>query len=162
MDTAITIGHPATLAASNTWRLWIMWCGTMFAMDLYGVTPDIFAIGKALGNGFLISGTVISEKLKGFQAGNDENFTFCNNPMAQAAALKTIEILIRDHVPENACIMGGFLTKGLKEIQKKYPIMGLGGSSPHVIKVKPPLIINETECASFLERFEKTMKEVLF
>ena len=39
--------------------------------------------------------------------------------MAQAAALKTIEILIRDHVPENACIMGGFLTKGLKEIQKK-------------------------------------------
>ena len=75
MDTAITIGHPATLAASNTWRLWIMWCGTMFAMDLYGVTPDIFAIGKALGNGFLISGTVISEKLKGFQAGNDENFT---------------------------------------------------------------------------------------
>ena len=39
--------------------------------------------------------------------------------MAQAAALKTIEILIRDNVPENARRMGEFLTKGLKEIQKK-------------------------------------------
>ncbi len=178
-------------------------CGTMFAMDLYGVTPDIFTIGKALGNGFPIAGTVISSKLKGFQDGNDDNFTFCNNPMAQAAALKTIEILIRDNIPENAHKMGEFLTKGLKEIQKKYPIMGdvrgpglhigiemvkdpvtkepdvamaaaiynkalenglimgLGGSSPHVIKVKPPLIINEAQCSSFLERFEKSVKEAV-
>lgn len=178
-------------------------CGTMFAMDLYEVTPDIFTVGKALGNGFPISGTVISEKLKGFQDGNDDNFTFCNNPMAQAAALKTIEILIRDNIPENARKMGAFLTAGLKEIQKKYPIMGdvrgpglhigiemvkdpvtkepdaamasaiykkaldnglimgLGGSSPHVIKVKPPLIINESQCAIFLEKFEQSLKEAI-
>lgn len=40
-------------------------------------------------------------------------------------------------------------------------IMGLGGSSPHVIKVKPPLIINEAQCSSFLERFEKSVKEAV-
>ena len=40
-------------------------------------------------------------------------------------------------------------------------IMGLGGSSPHVIKVKPPLIINEPQCSAFLERFEKSLQEAL-
>lgn len=178
-------------------------CGTMFAMDYLGVTPDIFTIGKAMGNGFPIAGTVIRSSLKGFQDGTDDNFTFCNNPMAQAASLKTIEIMQRDHIPENAKKMGDFLTHGLKEIQKRYPvmgdvrgpglhigiemvrdpetkepdaqlaasiynhalhngvIMGLGGSSPHVIKVKPPLIINEQQCSAFLERFEKSLQEAL-
>ena len=159
-------------------------CGTMFAIDYYDVVPDIFTIGKALGNGFPISGTVIQGKLEGFKDGNDDNFTFCNNPMSQAAAIKTIEILIRDDLPNNAKKMGEILTKGLKEIQKLYPIMGdvrgpglhigveivkdpvtkepdpemaqriynqglknglimgLAGSSPQVIKIKPPLIIN--------------------
>ena len=51
--------------------------GELFAMDYYGVVPDIFTMGKAMGNGFPISGTVIQSKLKGFQDGNDDNFTFC-------------------------------------------------------------------------------------
>lgn len=176
-------------------------CGTMFAMDHFGVVPDIFTIGKAMGNGFPIAGTVINKKLKGFQDGTDDNFTFCNNPMAQAAALKTIEIMLRDKVPENARAMGEVLTKGLTELQQKYPvlgdirgpglhigveivkdpetkepdaalaaaiyenglangvIMGLAGSSPHVIKIKPPLIITAQQCASFLERFERSLQQ---
>jgi 4-aminobutyrate aminotransferase-like enzyme len=177
--------------------------GTMFASEYYGVTPDIFTIGKALANGFPISGTVIQSRLKGFQDGNDDNFTFCNNPMSQAAAIKTIEIIIRDKLPENAKVMGDILTKGLKSLQQKYPIigdvrgpglhigveiikdpetkepaaklasriydtallngliMGLGGSSPHVIKIKPPIVINREQCAEFLDKFEKSIKKVL-
>ena len=173
--------------------------GTMFASEYYGVIPDIFTIGKALANGFPISGTVIQAKLKGFQDGNDDNFTFCNNPMAQAAAIKTIEIIVREKLPDNARIMGEIITAGLKALQEKYPfmgdvrgpglhigveivkdpttkepapelasaiydkgvenglIMGLGGSSPHVIKIKPPIIINKDQCAEFLEKFEKSV-----
>lgn len=178
-------------------------CGEMFGMDYVGVTPDMFTIGKALGNGFPIAGTVISSKLKGFQDGTDDAFTFCNNPLAQTAALKTIEIMLRDDIPGNAKRMGAVLTKGLREIQKRYPvmgdvrgpglhigvemvkdpvtkepdaklasdiydfglengiIMGLGGSSPHVVKIKPPLIINEKDCARFLECFEKSVAAAL-
>ncbi|MDR1902767.1 MAG: aspartate aminotransferase family protein [Treponema sp.] len=177
--------------------------GTMFASEYYGVVPDIFTIGKALANGFPISGTVIQSKLKGFQDGNDDNFTFCNNPMSQAAAIKTIEIIIREKLPENAKTMGAILTSGLKTLQEKYPvmgdvrgpglhigveivkdpvtkeaapelasriynkalenglIMGLGGSSPQVIKIKPPIIINKGQCEEFLGKFEKSIKEAV-
>lgn len=178
-------------------------CGTMFAMDYYQVVPDIFTIGKALGNGFPIAGTVIRKNLKGFQDGTDDNFTFCNNPMAQAAALKSIEIMVRDHIPENAAKMGAVLTQGLCELQKRYPIlgdvrgpglhigveivkdpltkepdaataqriydkglengviMGLAGSSPHVLKIKPPLIITYEQCTRFLELFEQSLKDAI-
>jgi 4-aminobutyrate aminotransferase-like enzyme len=177
--------------------------GTMFASEYYGITPDIFTIGKALANGFPISGTVLQSRLKGFQDGNDDNITFCNNPMSQAAAIKTIEIIIRDRLPENAKVMGDILTKGLKSLQQKYQvigdvrgpglhigieivknpetkepavklasriydtaltnglIMGLGGSSPHVIKIKPPIVINREQCTEFLDKFEKSIKQAL-
>jgi len=98
--------------------------GKFFAMEYYGVTPDIFTMGKSMANGFPIAGVCVNKKLKGFQDGADDNFTFVNNTMAQTASLKTIEILQRDHIPDNVAKMGKFLTKGLKELQKKYPIIG--------------------------------------
>lgn len=177
--------------------------GKMLATDYYGVVPDMFTMGKSMANGFPIAGLCVKEGLKGFQDGNDDNFTFCNNAMAQAASLKTIEILLRDNIPDNTDKMGKFLTKGFKELQKKYPIigdvrgpglligveivkdpvtkerdiamagkiyetcvkngliLGLGGANPQVVKVKPPLIINQMQCEELLDKFEQSVKECL-
>ena len=51
-------------------------------------------------------------------------YTFGSNPIAQAAALKVIEILERERIPERVAHMGALLTKGLLELQASYPQIG--------------------------------------
>ena len=57
--------------------------------------------------------------------------TYCGNPLACAASLKTIEIMERDHLADRSVEIGKKVTARYKEIQKKYPVVGdvrgLGG-----------------------------------
>jgi glutamate-1-semialdehyde aminotransferase len=69
------------------------------AQKLFGVTPDLTCIGKAMANGYPISAVVGVKRV--MQVLEDKVFlssTFFPNSDAQVAALKTIEILERDHV----------------------------------------------------------------
>lgn len=69
------------------------------AQKLFGVTPDLTVIGKAMGNGYSIGAVVGSERVmkvmenKVFLSG-----TFIPESLGQVAALRTIELLERDHV----------------------------------------------------------------
>lgn len=72
------------------------------AQKLYGVTPDLSVLGKAIANGYPIS--VVTGKKEVMMAAADKLFissTFFPNSDAFIAALKTIEILERDNVLEN-------------------------------------------------------------
>lgn len=40
-------------------------------------------------------------------------------------------------------------------------IFGLGGVDKNLLKIKPPLIVNQAECDEILEKFTKSVKEVL-
>lgn len=57
--------------------------------------------------------------------------TYCGNALACAAALKTIEIMERDHLADRSLKIGKIVTDRYKEWQKKYPVIGdvrgLGG-----------------------------------
>lgn len=71
------------------------------AQKLFGVTPDLACIGKAMANGYAISALVGRERVMNVLA--DKVFlssTFFPNSDAQVAALKTLEILQRDRVLE--------------------------------------------------------------
>lgn len=65
----------------------------------FGVTPDLSVFGKAMANGYAISAVVGKAEI--MDVLEHEVFlssTFFPNSLAQVAALKTIEILERDHV----------------------------------------------------------------
>lgn len=98
--------------------------GRMFAAELLGVTPDILVLSKSLGGGFPIAAVVADDRLKQFEPTGEDVYTFGSNPVAQAAALKVIEILERDRIPEHAARMGAIFTRGLLELQKQYPQIG--------------------------------------
>ncbi|MEJ2725119.1 MAG: aminotransferase class III-fold pyridoxal phosphate-dependent enzyme [Deltaproteobacteria bacterium] len=72
------------------------------AQELYGVTPDLTVLGKAIANGYPIS--VVTGKKDVMSAAASKLFissTFFGNSEGFVAALKTIEILERDKVLEN-------------------------------------------------------------
>ena len=97
--------------------------GKWFAIEHWGVTPDIIAIAKALASGLPIGAAVAREELMDWEAGSHAN-TFGGNPVACAAALHVIDIIKEEKLLENATRQGAYLMKRLREMQQKYPILG--------------------------------------
>jgi glutamate-1-semialdehyde aminotransferase len=88
------------------------------AQKLYGVTPDLSVLGKAIANGYPIS--VVTGKKDVMMAAAHKLFissTFFPNSEAFIAALKTIEILERDNVLDN------IWDKGARFLEKLQPIL---------------------------------------
>lgn len=95
--------------------------GKMFAADLFEVEPDIICLAKALGGGVMPIGAIVAKE-KVFKNWFDNPFvhttTFGGNPLACAAALATIDVLIEEKLPERAAEVGEYFLKGLKEAAK--------------------------------------------
>ena len=97
--------------------------GRWFAIEHWGVKPDILCIAKAIASGLPLSVTVANEKLMDWEAGSHAN-TFGGNPVACATALAVIEIIKTENLLENALKQGDYIIKRLKEMQDKYSIIG--------------------------------------
>jgi len=97
--------------------------GKWFAIEHWNVSPDIVATAKALASGLPIGAAIARKELMDWEAGSHAN-TFGGNPVACAAALQVINIIRDEKLMENATRQGAYLTKRLKEMQQRYPIIG--------------------------------------
>lgn len=99
--------------------------GKMFSSEHSGVVPDIMTIAKAVGGGLPLGGIVATDEVgKAFDA-DDHYTTFGpNNVMAPSTGLKTIEIIERENLVENAAKMGDYTLKELRKLQEEYEFIG--------------------------------------
>ncbi|MFL6556003.1 MAG: aminotransferase class III-fold pyridoxal phosphate-dependent enzyme, partial [Bacillus sp. (in: firmicutes)] len=95
--------------------------GKMFAAELYEVVPDIICLAKAFGGGVMPAGAVVATE-NVFKSWFDNPFmhttTFGGNPLACAAAIATIGVLIEDKLPERAAEVGAYFLEELKNAAK--------------------------------------------
>jgi acetylornithine aminotransferase len=71
-------------------------CGTLFAHQSYGVTPDIMTLAKALANGVPIGAMLATETAaQGFDIGSHAT-TFGGTPLATAAALEVVRLMSQE------------------------------------------------------------------
>ncbi len=96
--------------------------GKMFAMDHFGVVPDIIALAKGIASGLPLGAMIASAKIMNWEAGSHAS-TFGGNPLSCRAAMATIELLEKN-LMKNAAEQGKRLLKGLGELQKNYECMG--------------------------------------
>ncbi len=96
--------------------------GKMFAMNHFGVEPDIMALAKGIASGMPLGAMVARSNLMDWEAGSHAS-TFGGNPISCRAALTTIELL-EGGLIENARIRGEQLITGLRELQKSIECMG--------------------------------------
>ena len=96
--------------------------GKMFALEHYGVQADIVCIAKGIASGLPLGATVSRADLMDWKPGAHAS-TFGGNPVAIAAALKTIELLQRELV-RNAADVGAYLKQGLQKLATKYDCIG--------------------------------------
>ena len=98
--------------------------GAMFAADLYGVEPDIIALGKALGGGVMPIGAFSStpeiwSAFDPFPIIHES--TFGGNELATIAAVATIDVMVEEDIPAQAREKGEIFIKGLQEFATAYP-----------------------------------------
>ena len=96
--------------------------GKMFASDHYDLKPDILTIAKGLGSGMPIGACVARAELMDWKPGAHAS-TFGGNPVAIAAALKTIELLERGLI-KNSAEVGAYLQSGLRKLMQKHECIG--------------------------------------
>jgi len=96
--------------------------GKMFALDHYGVKADIVCIAKGIASGLPLGVCVARADLMDWKPGAHAS-TFGGNPVAIAAALKTIELLQRELVA-NSAEVGAYLKRGLEKLMGKYDCIG--------------------------------------
>jgi 4-aminobutyrate aminotransferase len=94
----------------------------MFAIEHFGVEPDIIALAKGVASGMPLGAVVARADIMDWEAGSHGS-TFGGNPVSCKAALATIELL-EDHLMANAATQGKRLHKGLKELQKSHECIG--------------------------------------
>jgi 4-aminobutyrate aminotransferase len=96
--------------------------GKMFACDHYDLKPDIVTIAKGIASGIPMGACVARADLMDWKPGAHAS-TFGGNPVAIAAALKTIELL-EGGLVANSAEVGAYLQDGLRGLAKKYDCMG--------------------------------------
>ncbi len=97
--------------------------GKMFCAEHYDVVPDIMCLAKAFGGGIMPAGAVVAKEEvfeKFFPNPFVHTTTFGGNPLACAAAIASINVLIEEKLPDRAEEMGNYLMEGLRKVVKDH------------------------------------------
>ncbi|HKQ99626.1 MAG TPA: acetyl ornithine aminotransferase family protein [Pyrinomonadaceae bacterium] len=96
--------------------------GRMFASEHYDLKADIVCIAKGIASGLPLGACVARADLMDWKPGAHAS-TFGGNPVAIAAALKTIELLERELL-RNSAEVGAYLQEGLRKLAQKHECIG--------------------------------------
>ncbi len=97
--------------------------GRFFAVEHFGVVPDVLIMAKGIASGFPLSGLAAPRALMDRWLVGTHGGTYGGNAVACAAAEATIRVL-QEGLVENAARMGAVLMAGLRDIQRRYPLLG--------------------------------------
>ena len=98
--------------------------GAMYAMEQWGVEPDIVTTAKSLGGGMPISAVVGRAELMDHPQVGGLGGTYGGNPVCCAAALAAIESLEQDGLLEKGRVLGETLRARFEAWQATHPILG--------------------------------------
>lgn len=93
--------------------------GKMFAYEHFGIVPDVLVIGKGLGGGIMpLAATLVRDGLVDGSRTALGHYTHEKSPVASAAALATIRVIIEDQLVERSAVLGERIHARLCELKK--------------------------------------------
>jgi 4-aminobutyrate aminotransferase len=96
--------------------------GKMFASEHFGLKADAVNVAKGIASGLPLGVTCARADIMTWPPGAHAS-TFGGNPVSCAAANVTIRLL-KESLVQNAATVGAHLLEGLRELQKKHPLVG--------------------------------------
>jgi 4-aminobutyrate aminotransferase-like enzyme len=98
--------------------------GRMFAVEHWGVVPDLITLGKGLGNGFPVSAILARADLRDAMNNASASTSYGGNPMACAAVLACMSVIEQEGLCERADRIGSLMLDELRAMQQRHPIIG--------------------------------------
>jgi 4-aminobutyrate aminotransferase len=164
--------------------------GKMWAIEHFGVEPDILLAGKGIASGLPLGAMIARAELMSWTKGAHGS-TYGGNAVACAAALATID-LIEKELMHNAAEIGPVLLEGLRNLQTQHDaivdVRGLGlmigvefatpelshavedgcfrkgllvlGCGDKTVRMSPPLLLNRAQAEAGLRIFGETVAEI--
>ena len=175
--------------------------GRMFAIEHYGVEPDIMTMAKGIASGFPLGGFIARPEIAdSFQPGEHLS-TFGGNPVACAAAVATLQVIDDERLCANSARLGEWLIGRLAQLAERHPVIGdvrgrglmvgvelvdnrqtmapaaqlatqvrsasrergllvgVGGINGNVLRIQPPLVIDEEQLSSAVATLDEALSE---
>ena len=156
--------------------------GRFFAHQHLDVKPDLITVAKGIGNGFPLSGVLISPM---FEATYGQlGTTFGGNHLACAAAMAVLDVMESENLVENAARVGEHLMTELRKMEGPVEVRGkglmigiefaesikemrtrlvkeqhvfTGAASTNILRLLPPLTLTMEQADDFLQRLRRVM-----
>jgi 4-aminobutyrate aminotransferase-like enzyme len=94
--------------------------GKMWGFEHHGIVPDLICLGKGISSSLPVAAVVGRKEIMNQYGPGSMTSTHSGHPLGCVASLASIELIERENLVENACIMGERLLGGLQKIQKKH------------------------------------------
>jgi 4-aminobutyrate aminotransferase/(S)-3-amino-2-methylpropionate transaminase len=98
--------------------------GTMFAIEQYGVEPDLITLAKSIAGGLPLSAVLGKAEIMDSPADSAIGGTYVGNPVAQAAALAVLDAFEEDGLVERAGQLGDAMRSRMETWQERWPQIG--------------------------------------
>jgi 4-aminobutyrate aminotransferase len=98
--------------------------GEIFAIQHWGVEPDIVVVAKGIASGLPLSGLIARRELLDAWKPGTHGGTYGGNVVACAAALATLDVIEEEGLVENARQRGTQFLAGLRDLAARYPAVG--------------------------------------
>jgi 4-aminobutyrate aminotransferase / (S)-3-amino-2-methylpropionate transaminase / 5-aminovalerate transaminase len=98
--------------------------GRMFAMEHYGVEPDLMTVAKSIAAGLPLSGVLGKAEIMDAPGDSAVGGTFVGNPVAQAAALAVLDVFEEEGLVERAERIGETIRGRMLAWQERHPQIG--------------------------------------
>jgi acetylornithine/N-succinyldiaminopimelate aminotransferase len=162
--------------------------GELWAYEHYGVTPDIMTVAKALGGGLPIGATLVTGAVADVMAVGDHGSTFAAGPAACRAAEVVLRRVSDPAMLAHVTQMGELIMDRLNELNSPHiqevrgmglmigmemdievlPIIQAGyehgllllNAGPNVLRLLPPLIIEEAHVDQFITTLQTILTEI--
>jgi 4-aminobutyrate aminotransferase/(S)-3-amino-2-methylpropionate transaminase len=98
--------------------------GKMFAVEHFGVEPDLMPVAKSIAAGLPLSGVLGKAEIMDAPADSAIGGTYIGNPVAQAAALAVLDVFEEEGLVEQAQRVGETIRSRMTAWQERYPLIG--------------------------------------
>ncbi|HEY7098141.1 MAG TPA: aspartate aminotransferase family protein [Terriglobales bacterium] len=98
--------------------------GKMFAIEHYGVIPDILVTAKGIADGFPLSAYTTRPEIAAAYKPGDHLSTFGGNPVSCAAALANVEFMEKEKLADHTTEVGNHAISRLRQLQRQNPLIG--------------------------------------
>jgi 4-aminobutyrate aminotransferase len=103
--------------------------GKMWAVEHFGVEPDILLSGKGIASGMPLGAMIARDSVMTWTKGTHGS-TYGGNPLSCAAAIATLDVIGQEELLENAAKVGDLMANGLRDVQSRHDaireVRGLG------------------------------------